>query len=155
MRTRVAALALAAGLTTAGAAVAQEVNAADPQSVLEAVRAFGHKARLDADDEGFPVVRARVGDINYGIQFYGCDGLANCRQLQLASSFDLEAGLSADFVNTWNEEWVIGRLSVDEAGDPLFTYFLTTEGGLEAENFRAVLQLWTDALMGVVEDVGY
>lgn len=152
---RMVGAALAAGLLAARAAGAQEVSAADPQSVLEAVRAFGHKARLDTDDDGFPVVRARVEDINYGIQFYGCDGTVNCRQLQLASSFDLDAGLTTDFVNTWNEDWVIGRLSVDEAGDPLFTYFLTTEGGLGPENFQAVLQLWTDSLLGVVEDIGY
>ena len=148
---------LAAGLLLAiGApASAQMVDAADPNSVLEAVRAFGHKARIETDEEGLPVIRARVEDINYGVYFYGCDGTVNCRQLQLAASFDLDPGLSAQFVNDWNEQWAIGRLSVNADGDPLFTYYLVTEGGLSPQTFTATMQLWTDALFGVITDIGY
>ncbi len=146
----------AAGLAlAAGAAAAQAVDAADPGSVLAAVQAFGHKARLELDEQGYPVVLARAGDINYGVQFYGCEGTANCSQLQFAATFDLEPGLTADYVNQRNEAWAVGRITVDAEGDPLFTYFLTTEGGLSAENFRAVMQIWTDALAATVEEIGY
>lgn len=143
------------GLLAAGPAVAGAVDAADPQGVLAAIRTFGHKARLDVDEEGRPVIQARAGDIGYAVQFYGCDGVAGCRQLQLAAAFDLETGLSPSFANAWNEKWAIGRLSVDEAGDPIFTYFLVTEGGLSPETFQSVLAAWSDALAGVVTDIGY
>ena len=156
MRIKAAALAaLAVAALGAGGALAQSVDAADPEGVLAAVRAFGHKARLETDPDGLPVIRARMDDINYAIQFYGCEGTANCRQLQLAASFDLEPGLTPEFVNQWNEDWAIGRLSVDQAGDPIFTYFLVTDGGLSPANFRAVLEIWSAALGGVVGDIGY
>ena len=147
---------LAAGLAlAAGSAGAQGVDAADPDSVLAAVRAFGHEARLELDEAGYPVVLARAGGINYGVQFYGCEGTSNCSQLQFAATFDLEPGLTADYVNQRNEAWAIGRLSINAEGDPLFTYFLTTEGGLGDENFRAVMQIWTDALAATVEEIGF
>ena len=144
-----------AGLLATGSAGAQVVDAGDPQGVLAAIRASGQKARLEADEEGRPMVQARMGDIGYAVHFYGCDGAAGCRQLQFAAAFDLEAGLSPSFANTWNEQWAIGRLSVDEAGDPIFTYFLVTEGGLAPETFQAVLGVWSAALEGVVADIGY
>jgi hypothetical protein len=158
MRITGAALAAAGLLLAAGDAWAERaggVDAAEPESVLEAVRAFGHKARLEVDEAGYPVVLARMGEISYGVQFYGCEGTTNCSQLQFAATFDMEPGLSTDFVNQRNEERALGRLSVDANGDPLFTYFLTTEGGLSAENFRAVMQLWTDALASILEAIGY
>lgn len=144
-----------AALIGAQAAGAQAVDAGNPQGVVSAIRSFGHKARLDVDADGRPVIQARMGDIAYAVNFYGCDGLVGCRQLQFAAAFDLEAGLSPDFVNAWNEQWAIGRLSVDDAGDPLFTYFLVTQGGLPSETFQSVLILWSDALTGVLGDIGY
>lgn len=147
---------VAAGLAlAAGAAAAEVVDAADPDSVLAAVRAFGHEARLERDDAGYPIILSRVNGISYGVQFYGCTGTTDCSQLQFAATFDLEPGLTADYVNKHNEAWAIGRISVNGEGDPLFTYFLTTEGGLNEENFRAVMQLWTDALAATVEQIGY
>ncbi len=150
-----AALAAAGLVLAAGHARAQVVDAADPESVLAAVREFGHKARLELDEQGYPVVLARSGEINYGVQFYGCEGTENCSQLQFAATFDLEPGLTTEFVNQRNEDWAIGRMSVNDQGDPLFTYFVTTEGGLSPENFRAVMQVWTDALAAAVQDIGY
>jgi hypothetical protein len=139
-----------------GAASAENVDAAEPESVLAALRAYGHKAQLETDEAGLPALRARVGDINYSIQFYGCEGTSRCTQLQFAATFDLEPGLGPDFANQWNEDWAIGRLSVNVDGDPLFTYFLTTAGGgLSPANFAAVLDIWTGALLGVVSDIGY
>mgnify|MGYP002780751845 CR=1 FL=1 len=148
---------LAALIVAAAApAAAQTVTAEDPQSVLAAIRAHGHKAKLDRDGEGFPVIQVDRDGINYSVYFYGCgEDPAACRDLQFVSSFDVDPALSADWANDWNLRWVAGRAEVDAEGDPRLSYFVTTTGGLSDASFRGILEVWDVTLDGFMEDIGW
>jgi hypothetical protein len=135
---------------------AQTIAASDPDSVLQAIRAHGHKAKLDRDGEGYPVIQVDRSGINYSVYFYGCNGDPTaCQDIQFASGFDVEEALSGEWANEWNRQWVAGRVEVNADGDPRLTYFVTTGGGLSAENFRSVMGVWDVTLNGFMEDIGW
>lgn len=131
------------------------ITAADPDSVLEAIRAFGHKAKLQTDDSGFPLIAADRDGLKYWVYFYGCDGPEGCLDIQFYSSFDVEQPLTPEWANAWNTQWVAGRADVSKGGDPALSYFVTTSGGLSQENFEGVLAVWDMTLDGFLQDIGW
>lgn len=152
----VAALGIAAFAIAARPAAAQSVAASDPESVLQAIRAHGHKAKLEHDSEGYPIIHVTRAGINYAVYFYGCDGNpADCRDLQFSSGFDVEPALTDAWANAWNRQWVAGRAEIDEEGDPRLTYFVTTGSGLPEEHFQEIMQVWDVTLDGFMEDIGW
>ena len=155
MRIGVTTAVAALGVVLAQGARAQAFDATNPASVVAAVKAFGQKAKLGTTDKNEPMIRAESDGISYVIFFYDCTNGTGCLQLQFSSAFDLEPGLTTDFVNDWNEKWVTGRLSVDASGDPVYTFAVITDGGLSEANFQAILSTWTGTLADVVKDIGY
>lgn len=149
--------ALFAALLGPSLAAAQEarVAAGDPSTVLEAIRAFGHKAKLQTDDSGFPMIAVDRDGLKYWVYFYGCDNPGGCLDIQFYSSFDLAEPLTPEWANDWNIQWVAGRADVNEEGDPALSYFVTTKGGLSQANFRGVLEVWNTTLDGFLEDIGW
>jgi hypothetical protein len=115
MRLPLALLALAAP-----PALAQNVSAADPQSIIDAMRANGHKAALSAErqDSGAPIVNGGVNGLTYGAFFQACENGANCQDILFSASFDLETPLTLDYVNDWNFQRTFGTLTVNDAATP-------------------------------------
>lgn len=149
-------IAVALGAGMAGAAEAQTVRAEEPQTVLSALRAYGHKAQLEQDEEGFPLIRVDRDGIRYTVHFYGCaEERAGCRDLQFRTSFDVDPGFDAAWANDWNRQWVAGRVDVNAEGDPFLSYFVTTAGGLSPATFRGVMDIWSSTLDGLMEDINW
>lgn len=148
---------LLAGLFLASLTGAQAapVSATDPNSVLQAIRAHGHKAKMDTNDNGSPLIAVDRDGIKYWVYFYGCENAAGCLDLQFYSSFDLETPLTPDWANQWNYDWVAGRVALDDQGDPALSYFVTTAGGLSQENFAGVMDVWNLTLDGFLADIGW
>ena len=150
-----AALFAALLLPSLAAAQAGPITASDPDTVLAAIRAWGHKAKLETAEAGNPLIAVERDGIKYWVNFYGCDNPDGCLDLQFYSSFDLEPGFDANWANDWNYSWVAGRADVNEQGDPALSYFVTTIGGLSQENFDGVMEVWNMTLDGFLEDIGW
>lgn len=152
MRLPLALLALAAP-----PALAQNVSAADPQSIIDAMRANGHKAALSAErqDSGAPIVNGGVNGLTYGAFFQACENGANCQDILFSASFDLETPLTLDYVNDWNFQRTFGTLTVNDAGDAFVSYYVITEGGLPRQNFDAVVAVWTSVMEDFAGDIGF
>ena len=81
MRMTPALFALSLAVATPGALAAQDVAfAADPQSLVDEIKALGHDARLDPCESGRPRIRSRIVGVDYSLAFYGClDDMTDCR----------------------------------------------------------------------------
>lgn len=150
-------LVLAALLAAPSLAAAQQgpIIASNPDSIVAAIRAFGHKPKVQTNEDGTSFIAVERGRIRYYVNFYGCDAPEGCLDIQFTSSFDIEPGLDAAWANDWNYNWVAGRADVDPNGDPTLTYFVTTAGGLTDANFRGILEVWDLTLDGFMQDIGY
>ena len=142
-------------LPSLAAAQGATISASDPDSVLEAIRAFGHKAKLQTDENGFPLIAVDREGLKYWVYFYGCDNPEGCLDIQFYSNFDVEQPLTPQWANDWNIQWVAGRADVNPEGDPALSYFVTTTGGLSQDNFMGVMQVWDMTLNGFLQDIGW
>lgn len=149
------ALLLAALLPSPLLAQGADVTASDPASVAAGIQAYGHKARIETADDGSPMISARGGDINYVVYFYGCDAGANCLDLQFLAAFDVTEPLTADFVNGWNRDWVMGKAFVDETGDPTITFVVAGSPSMPGPYFQSVMEVWTTAVDSFLEDINW
>ena len=86
---------------------------------------------------------------------HAADAFQNCLDLQFYASFDTDTPLDAAWANTWNYQWVSGRVSVSAEGDPELTYYVTTVGGLTSDNFDGVMQVWDQTLTNFMTDIGW
>jgi hypothetical protein len=152
-RRRLAAAALLPGLALAQAA---EVAAGNPESVRAAIDAFGHKARIDLLDDGEPMIAARTADgINYVVYFYGCENGQNCLDLQFYATFTLDAPPTAQAMNDFNAEWVMGKAFVDADGAAALTFTVVGDPGMSPAYFDSVMQVWETAIGTFTEEIGW
>lgn len=141
----------------ASPALAQNVTATDPQSVIDAMRASGHKAALSAErqENGAPIVNGAVNGLTYGAYFQTCENGLHCQDILFSASFDLETPLTLDFVNDWNFRRTFGALTVNDEGDAFVSYYVITEGGLSRQNFDVVVAAWTSVMEDFAADIGW
>jgi hypothetical protein len=137
------------------AAQVASISASDPESVVAAIRAFGHKAKLSTDSEGQPQVDVEREGINYTVYFYSCENESGCLDLQFYSGFNVDQPMTAEWANDWNLQWIVGRAEVTQEGDPAISYFVTTQGGLSSESFEGVMQVWDMSLTQFIQDIGW
>lgn len=141
---------------TLACAQAGEVWAGDPESVRAAIQAGGHKARIETLETGEPTVVARTdGGINYAVYFYGCESEQGCLDLQFMAAFDIEPRPTAQQLNDYNAEWVIGKAFLDGDGAPTVTFAVVGAPGMSQDHFAAVLDVWEQALATFAREMGW
>ena len=142
-------------LPSLAAAQANPISAANPESIRAAILAYGHKARLETGSDGNPVIRGRMDNINYDVFFLNCDGGQNCLDLQFSTGFDVETALTPEWANQWNMDWAMGRVAVDEQGDPYMTYAVSGVGGMSEEYFRGIMEAWEAIVTDFLDDIDW
>ncbi|MBK5934546.1 putative sensory transduction regulator [Rhodovulum imhoffii] len=134
------------GLMAAPAA-AENVMAANPQQVLEAVQAYGFSATLGTDSHDDPEISGRVSKTNFHIVFHGCDGHENCSVLLFLAAYDKEDPMTAQQINIWNMQKLFGRAVLDDEGDPRLEMPVNLDyDGVGAKNFEDTLDWWRIAV---------
>jgi hypothetical protein len=129
--------------------------ASDPQGVATAMQGLGYTATLGADSTGDPLINGAIDGVPYSVVFFGCESNANCQWLLLSAGFDLPNGTTADVVNTWNHNNLVGQAYLDSEQDPFINYFVTTTGGLTPDNFADVVDWWKVAMGNFEEAIGF
>ena len=126
---------------------AQTVSAADPDSLVRALRDQGYRAILETDDTGNPKISSAMEGVNYAIFFYGCENNTLCKDIQFSAGFDLEKGTTEFRMNDWNRDWVIVKAVINSENDPFIQMFVPGIQDMSRASFGRVLFRWGQGLV--------
>jgi hypothetical protein len=140
---RGAAIAALLASTTANAACpANTVCASDPQTVVAALTAAGYKAKLGKDSTGDPTIESAASGYEFEVMFYGCTEGKDCASLQFRSGWKADDVHTPEYANKWNVVKRFAQMSVKDDKSMSLSYDVTTEGGINKENFADVIDWW-------------
>jgi hypothetical protein len=139
--------AIAAAIGMAAPAAAQ-VNAANPASVAEAMRAAGYGAEQQRDDDGRPMITGTLNELRFVVLFYGCNEAGSaCETIQFRIRFvDPQADLAR--INEWNRTRRFGRAYIDTDGDAVLEMDINiSRGGASPALFADNLEYWRELVV--------
>jgi hypothetical protein len=141
----VVALTLAA---TAGTANAATVRAAEPQTLVDALRSGGYTATLTRDDTGDPLINLELAGWKAILVFYDCAATHDqCQSVQFRSTFDAEgAGMSAADALRFASEQRFANVTLNRSSDPVLSWDVVTGSGIPDDVFLLGTQRFLDAL---------
>ena len=131
------------------------VDAAEPQTIVDALQTLGYRAQLGTDDNGDPQIQSTIDGSNYTIWFYGCANGAACTGISFSIAFDLPDGTDLETVNLWNRERIMGRAYLDDEQDPYLDHFIVTFGGIEGETFDHIVANWSTSVADFKDRIGF
>ncbi|KRA83432.1 YbjN domain-containing protein [Altererythrobacter sp. Root672] len=146
MRKFSAALASFAALGLAIPAIAAEVRAQDPATVVSALQQGGYKAQLTTDSSGDPMIRSAANGSDFEIFFYGCTDNRDCRTVQFHSGYQ-EPAMTLESFNKWNAEHRFGRAYLDSKGVARVEMDVDLDdGGLSQKLFEDNVEFWASVM---------
>jgi len=156
MRTFAFSIGCAAGLCLAAPALAADVQAQDPDSVVSAMQMAGYRAQLGTDDSGDPMIRSSAGGSDFLVYFYNCTDNTDCRSVQFYAGYDTPNSATIERMNEWNTGNRFGRAYLGTDGIARIEMDVDLDdGGMSEALFEDNLQFW-EAVMAKFETfVGY
>jgi hypothetical protein len=153
MKTTTLAAAAAFAAVSVGPALAANVTAKDPQSVLDGLAAAGYQgAELSKTDSGRSSIKVQISGSPTYIDFYDCaNDMTECYTLLFVYAMDLSDGTTLEKANEWNAQEITSRVSLDRDRDPALDYAFSTFGGVSQDVFAENVKLW-DRKVGQVKD---
>ena len=149
-KTVIAACALAMGTAVS----AQQVTAANPQSVVAALQAGGYKATLEKDDSGDPRIKSAASGANFLVTFYCCTANRDCDTITFYAGWT-GSKAKVQQINEWNREKRFSRAYIDKDGDPVIEFDVNLDdGGMSQALFIDNVQFWEAAIGGFTKHVG-
>jgi Putative bacterial sensory transduction regulator len=149
MRLRLAATAIALALGVAPAMAFDDapcgkgmICASAPQSLADAIRDEGYKAKIDVDGQGDPSISSSAGGYNYDIYFYGCKDHKGCDSIQFQVSFKADGTNTPALANEWNDTKRFSQASINSKKEFVLRYDVTTKGGINKANFADTVDWW-------------
>ena len=144
----------AIALTLGSAAHAQQVSAANPQSVVAALQSGGYKATLEKDSTGDPRIKSAASGANFVITFYGCTANRNCKTVTFYAGWTGSKATVAQ-MNAWNKDKRFSRAYIDKDGDPVFEFDVDLDdGGMSQALFIDNVEFWEAAMGGSTKHIG-
>jgi hypothetical protein len=141
------AILLATALLLPSAAHAATVSASQPDSVVKALAAAGHKAELVRDDFGDPQVNAEIAGWKAIVLFYDCGETHDkCRSLQFRASFDAPLGMMPDAALAFMRSNRFASVVLDQSKDPRLQWDLVTGEGIDSAVFDEAVNGFGSAL---------
>lgn len=133
----------AAALLCPAPAAAQDVSAANPKSIVQAMQAHGFAVEASRDEDGSPLLTSRTSDSNFEVYFYGCTSGTACESLEFWAGYRLEVPVSAKVMNDWNRDKRFATAFVNGDGNPGIRMDLIAPGaGISRESFALTLDFW-------------
>lgn len=143
-------------LAMTGGAMAQNITASNPQSIMDFFFAEGIPAQLGTDNVDDPKIDVRYYGTKFAIYFYGCNENTNCTAIQFFSGYATDGDVSLDQVNTWNTERRYARAYISESGSARIEYdIFTGNDGVTQADFSDVFTLWTQSIENFEEHIGW
>lgn len=136
------AAALAAWSSLAGTALAANVTAQDPQSVVTALHQAGYKAALTKDEAGDPMIESGANGSTFIIFFMNCTKNTDCRTIQFYAGYNDYKG-NHQKMNEWNRDNRFGRGYISDKGMARIEMDVDLDdGGLSPLLFIDNLEFW-------------
>jgi len=142
MRTLTRISLIGVSVLSAHGAIAQSVDASDPQPLVEIIQDLGYRGKLEVDGIGDPMIHSSVGGTEFAIYFYGCEDNAKCTALLFKVGYDLADGTTLGVVNDWNAANLFGRAYLDDEADPWIEMPVNLHGGVSRQNFEDTFDWW-------------
>lgn len=142
----------AACITAALPASAQTVEASKPSTILEALQSAKVVSKLGKDDQGNPLIAARVDNKPFAIVFKDCTNNESCNFVMFYFKLpaDPKRTLTMQQLNTWNGRAHFGRAFVDPAGSVFVLHDVNLDkGGMSRALFLDTFQ-WFTAAAGTI-----
>lgn len=137
------ALAAFAGIGLATPAMAQNVQAQNPNSVVRALQEAGYRAELTTDSTGDPLIRSTSSGSNFSIFFYGCTDNKDCRTIQFYAGYEEPENASLTAFNEWNKTKRFGRAYLGDDGVARLEMDVDIDdGGISPLLFEDNLEFW-------------
>ena len=141
-------------LMLGGAAHAQQVTAANPQSVVAALQAGGYKATLEKDASGDPRIQSAASGANFVVTFYGCTANRDCDTVTFYAGWT-GSKATVQQINAWNRDKRFSRAYIDKDGDPVIEFDVNLDdGGMSQALFIDNVQFWEAAIGSFTKHVG-
>src|SRR5690606_12630359 len=142
------ALAGLAALALTTPAVAADVQAQDPGSIVAAMQQAGYRAQLTTDDVGDPLIRSSSGGSDFLVYFYNCTDNTDCRTIQFYVGFSEPNSATIQSMNTWNKDNRFGRAYYDDGIARLEMDLDLDDGGVSRALFEDNLEDWALVKIG-------
>ena len=146
-----AALAATMALAAVTSGHAANVDATDPQVILNLAKGYG-SGTLDKDSGGDPMIKGRIDGIGYAIFFFGCKENKDCKSVNFYASWDT-SDVKAAQIADWNLNKRFAKAYLDKSGQPAITMDVNLFGGVTSENFEDDLDWWRTMMAGFKTEV--
>jgi hypothetical protein len=134
------------GMSVAAPASAQNVTAANPQSIASVIQGKGFKTEITKDDGGDPMIKADGNGVKFIVLFYGCTANKDCTTISFYAGW---SGSEADVnkVNEWNRGQRFGRAYIDKENDPCIEMDVDLDdGGMSRILFEDNVEFWMSVM---------
>lgn len=122
---------------------AQQIRAADPQSIVSFLSEEGVDATLTKDDYDDPKIKITYDNHRFSIYFYGCEENKNCQSLQFYAGYRTQGKWTQEQANDWNKGRRYGKAYVTESGSSRLEYDIHTgDFGIHVDDFTEMFQTW-------------
>ena len=132
-----------AALALSSPAVAADVEAQDPATVVVAMQQAGYRAQLTTDDVGDPLIRSSSGGSDFLVYFYNCTDNTDCRTIQFYAGYSEPNTATIQTMNDWNKDNRFGRVYYGDDGIARIEMDLDLDdGGMSQALFEDNLEYW-------------
>lgn len=123
---------------------AQQISAADPQSIITYLKVKKAVAQLQKDNDGNPAIFAKADDQVFVVLFYGCKEAKECRAIQFRTSEKAaKTPITPERINAWNFAKKFNKAYLTDKGEPYIVMEVVLgQKGLDIGDFDTVYSLW-------------
>lgn len=152
MNRTVTAVSLAA-LAFAAPAHAENVTAANPNSVVGALQDAGYKAELTKSADGAPYITSAASGSTFIVFFNNCDA-GKCSTLQFYGGFPDARNATNAAMNEWNSNHRFTRAYSTDKGAARIEMDIDLDlGGISPALFKDNLEIWVSSLADFAKTV--
>ena len=112
-----------------------------PQTIATKLQDLGYRANIIEDNLGDPLIETAMEGLTVLIFFYGCEDNRDCKAIQFWTGFDNDGGVSADYLNGWNDAVALGLAAVND--DSVYVvHYVRGDNGITGTAFEETIRLW-------------
>ena len=137
-------------LSVVGPALADGVDADD---VVNAIAREGYPVDLGEDLFGEPEIASSIGDSDFDVLFFDCDGDV-CETITFSAIYETD-DVSLGQMNDWNINNLHGQAYLDSEDDANLDFTIFAGGGLTADNLRQIVREWAVSLAAFEDHIGW
>jgi hypothetical protein len=135
-------------LSLSSAAMAGQVLASDPQTLVNFFFDNGYPAQVTSDSVGDPMIEFRNNGSKEVLFFYDCDNNKDCLSLQFYSGYELDTPVSYEKLNEWNsgDRRFTRAYRTEDGAARIEMDIATSADGMSDRDFADLLKLWLDRM---------